>query len=247
MKKKINLWFILIILIWITTSYAQQSSGAYEYPIKPGSTQWKALNSHDEMVEVSQIPNNIIREISTENLVEACLNYPLYGDMFAYDQLQKGFDVVTAHFNGLQELIKRRDSGKILLYKYIKMDPKALNVNWSIKKQGDYALKFYFIEILIAQNAILSTLQKTERESLLKECIRKAQEKIQNSQFYGTSSFTTIGLIVGRILLIEKFDLLGQRIQTDTKINDFLQDGSIPEATYVNELLIFASQYLAAK
>jgi len=39
------------------------------------------------------------------------LNYPLFLDALAYNWPQEGFNAVSGQFNGLQELLKRKDAG----------------------------------------------------------------------------------------------------------------------------------------
>ena len=56
---------------------------AYTFPVKPGTDEWKALGSHDQMLAVCEIPENILTIMSTTALVETVLNYPLIGDWFA--------------------------------------------------------------------------------------------------------------------------------------------------------------------
>lgn len=244
MQKTIIFWSIIFLIIGIIPYYAQQRTGAYEYPIKPGSNQWKAFTTHIDMVNSCQIPNTILQGMSTIDLVETCLDYPLYGDMYAYNLLQNGFEVVTANFNGLQELLKRKDASTILLERYKEMNPEAFDQNWSLLKKGEYAAKFYFIEILIAQEAILSNLQTIQRKTLLKECIRKAQKKEKYPEVYGMLSFGNIGLIAGRIMWNEEFVPLIERTENDEKIKMFLQHAFTPDGVLVEEIFNSAVQYL---
>lgn len=247
MKKRIIFWFIIFVISGIIPNLAQQSTGVYEYPIKPGSDEWKAFTTHGDMINSCQIPSSILQSMSTIDLIETCLTYPLFGDMFLHDHFQKGFDAVSAHFNGLQELLKRKDAGNFLLEKYKGMDPNALDQTWSSLQKGEYAANFYFVEILLAQEVILKKLQKIQKESLLNECIRKAQEKQKYPEVFGMLSFENIGLIAGRIMLIENFEPLIQKIETDEHIKWFLQNGPIPSQSLIDELLTLADQYLNKK
>ncbi|MFZ3101985.1 MAG: hypothetical protein WA113_07270 [Desulfitobacteriaceae bacterium] len=91
---------------------------SYQYPVKGGTEEWKKLNSHAEMLDVVQIPENILKKMTTAELVETVLNYPLYGDMYSYDTFQQGIESIIIQFNGLSELLKRDDAGTVLLAKY---------------------------------------------------------------------------------------------------------------------------------
>ena len=54
--------------------------GMWDYPVKPGMEEWRQLQSHTEMVSVCQIPEEILSSLSTEDLAELCLRYPMYTD-----------------------------------------------------------------------------------------------------------------------------------------------------------------------
>jgi len=82
---------------------------AYNYPIVPEMAEWAELKSLSEMIEVCQIPENILNNMTTEALIETVINYPLLINMFAYDKPQQGFKEVSSYFNGLQELVNRDD------------------------------------------------------------------------------------------------------------------------------------------
>ena len=94
----------VFMLCYAVSIMAQGNSSAYDYPVKPGTPEWKALTSHSQMQEVCQIPADVLENMPTKALVQTCLDYPLYGDMLAYDNTQEGFDQVTAGFNGLRLL-----------------------------------------------------------------------------------------------------------------------------------------------
>jgi hypothetical protein len=55
--KTIMKYFALFITLFFSSS-AQQISSVYNFPIKPGTEEWKALKTHKEMLEVCQIPEN---------------------------------------------------------------------------------------------------------------------------------------------------------------------------------------------
>lgn len=87
---------------------AQQKSDSniadayYDYPVKGGTEEWKSFTNLNEMLEACQISESILKKMSTAGLVETVLNYPLLGNMFAYNFPQQGFEAATAQFNGLK-------------------------------------------------------------------------------------------------------------------------------------------------
>ena len=79
---------------------------AYDFPIKPGTPEWAALKSHEEMLQVCQVPESILQEMSTEGLIETCLNYPLYWEWLAYSNLQQGFETVASRFSPVLDCLE---------------------------------------------------------------------------------------------------------------------------------------------
>lgn len=83
---------------------------AYDYPVKPKTEEWKKLKTRMEKIDVCQIPESILNNMTTKALVESVMNYPLLIDIVARNSNQEGFDAVYRVFNGLQELTKRSDA-----------------------------------------------------------------------------------------------------------------------------------------
>ena len=71
--------------------------------------------SVQERVALSQVPSELLGELSTDELIVTCLNYNLLGDIGLYNSLQQGFDILKKQYNGFQELLKRKDAGSRLL------------------------------------------------------------------------------------------------------------------------------------
>lgn len=76
------------------------------------------LENHQQMVDACQIPEDVYKNMTTEELSQTILAYPLNADMFAYDTCEIGFDTVKEHFNGLQEFCERTDSVSYLIDLY---------------------------------------------------------------------------------------------------------------------------------
>ena len=75
----------LTVMACSTKTAAANGSDAYDYPVKPGTDAWKALGSHEDMLNACQIPETTLNRMSTAGLVETVLNYPLFGDAWAWN------------------------------------------------------------------------------------------------------------------------------------------------------------------
>lgn len=96
--------------------------------------------------------------MTTTDLVTTCLDYPLIGTLFAYNNVQAGFNALAKGFNGIEELLGRKDAGTVLMQVYAKMVPENYDTNWCDVKKGDFSFQFFYIEIFLAQRNIQAPL-----------------------------------------------------------------------------------------
>ena len=145
------------------------ASDAYDYPIKPGTDEWKALGSHEQMLKACQIPEKLLHRMSTTGLVETVLNYPLLGDWLAYNTFEIGIESVRKQFNGLSELLSRDDAGVALIASYQTIDPGTIDMNSSIAEQAEYYFRILNIELLLSQDSVISNLSVTDLQNLISQ------------------------------------------------------------------------------
>lgn len=198
------LFFLITVLAFFFSGCASSSSAsddddqlallvsdAYDFPVKAGTEEWEEFQSLEEMLEVTQIPESILTTMSTEGLVETVFNYPLINNIYAFNSVQEGFDVVSLRFNGLPELLQREDAGTILLNKYMTMDPLAMEENWSVAQKGRYIRSFTNIEVLLAQKETLAHLTEEQLATLEQEALEKYHGKQSLSEKYGPTVITS--------------------------------------------------------
>lgn len=81
----------------------------FTYPVTLQSTKWKEFTTHQQMLDVCQIPSHILDEMTTEELIRAVLQYPLLIDIMLYDTPHGGIEATRGQFNGLEALLNRED------------------------------------------------------------------------------------------------------------------------------------------
>lgn len=178
MKLKRILGIVLSMVIMVGAmaipSMAAEKSDAstrFEYSLKPGMEEWGQLN-HGERVLASQIPEEVLNQMSTDELVTAVLDYPCFIDMIFYNTYQDGFEAVRDNFNGLQELLSRKDSGDYLMEAYRNVNlPRILSISDDNEKFEE-SLEVLYLETILAQpeiTEILSTESLEELESLVEK------------------------------------------------------------------------------
>lgn len=190
----------IIFIIIMSFAYNNISAQVYSYPIKPGTEAWKKLKSHDDMVNICQIPDNLIQQMNTRDLLETCLKYPLFFDMYAYDNPKIGFDEMSKNFNGFLSLKKRSDACLIILEEYKRINAESVATFKSEEEKGKFTMHLSAIEILIANDDILNQLKQTHKKEILKEILRKNQGKEEYKDIFGKLGKLTLVYTASKIL-----------------------------------------------
>ena len=214
----------------------QEQSSVYNWPLKPGMPQWKELTTHDEMLEVLQIPVEVLKKMTTKDLAQTCLNDPLFPDIWAFNSLQDGMERVIAGFNGLQEFLKHDNAGLELYAIYKTMDPHNFSESWSNLKKGKYTSEFAKIEILLAQEEILSSLKQNERFLLLKESVEK-QRAMKKYPMYDRRNQEPNAYLMGKIMQKDNSAIINQVLQRKPNLQVFLQQGSMASKDIIDEIV----------
>lgn len=110
---------LLSLLIFLPlTTYAQEKS-LWDYPIKPKTEEWKKLKGNKAKVDACQIPEDVLRDISTDDLMSLCLRYPPLYNVYAFNNRNTGLKFLFEHFNGIREFAKRERAVDKLREQYI--------------------------------------------------------------------------------------------------------------------------------
>lgn len=166
-----------------------ETSSGFEYSLKPGMEEWGQLN-HGERVLASQIPEEELAQMSTDELVTAVLDYPCFIDMIFYDTYQEGFEAVRDNFNGLQELLSRKDSGEYLLeiYKNVNLC-QVLSIDNEDEK-FDESLDLLYLETILAQPEITETLSDQNLAELETLVENNYEIQVENEDETASLSFS---------------------------------------------------------
>ncbi|MDR0748014.1 MAG: hypothetical protein LBF62_00390 [Tannerellaceae bacterium] len=186
MNYKIFLFTVLSLLTCgLNAQIAINKKVTWDYPVKPGTEEWKKCNSPEEIYQALQIPENVLKTIDTKSLAQICLNYPAPAVFYLFNTPQQGFDGFYRQFNGIQELMRRKDAGSHLLNKYAGMSMKDFNPLWTLEEQGKFVEKFYYMELFLAQPVIMQSFSKEERKILMKESLNKFDMKLSRGDLFG--------------------------------------------------------------
>ncbi len=135
--------------------------------------QWAALEDADEMRKVSQISEDILSTVSTEELLLYCMNYNLMADVFAFNTIDDGKAELKENFNGVQELLKRKDAADCLIKLY-----KLYDLNDQKSKDTNCCIRFHYLESLICYSEIFDNLTVAQSDTLTIACAQKINEMV---------------------------------------------------------------------
>ncbi len=175
----------IVFLLTCLEAYGQYEKDVYVYPIKQGDREWKNLASIDSRIKVLQIPTDVLVNISTEGLLETCLNFPYLTDILFCNDYQKGFEALVKEFNGFEELLKRKDLINVLLKKNKLLFSNIAEVKYKTEKEkGILSFKCFLLEFILTQDGVFKSLNKLQHKELMKLNIRNKKIKIKYPQVF---------------------------------------------------------------
>lgn len=187
MKRKKGIAFLLIsIMLLQPPDWINAETIEYHYPIVPGTQEWGMLNSYAEMVEVCSIPKDILNSISTKELIELVMEYPLLSELYLVGANEAdGFAVMQMNFNGLAELMERSDLIDVMMDTYKKQD---------VLKIADDEV-FYTIaqtelmELILTDKKVVERMDKSVKQKFADLAYQKYIEKQQSEAYCKESGF----------------------------------------------------------
>jgi hypothetical protein len=148
---------------------------------------WRYNENVMERVTALQIPDSILTHISTENLVQLCMEYPFYGCYAAVNNTTEGIRSVMSMFNGFSALQKREDSAPSLLSYYEFMDVDKIALGALQKDTNALEQLFHLTYVEKALSELVSTNFNREDMVILDRICRQKQEaKQRHPEVYGT-------------------------------------------------------------
>lgn len=187
--------------------------GKISFPIVADDDMWNQFQSHDEMVMACNVPNELVEQASTDELLNLMLDYPLLGDLMLYDNAEVGLEIMSQESNILAELLSRDDGATKLLNVYnnfeikdissisqetlqdIIMDQGVLenylnddSIRKGIEEDKENLVQNIFLETVLAREDVIVKLTDGELTSLVNEVEEKMAEK-ESSELYSAYTY----------------------------------------------------------
>lgn len=216
-------------------------SDKYNYPIKPGTPEWNNIRSTDSLFLVSQIPDPILKRISTDALVQSCIENPLKLFQFAFSSRIQGRDELFRRLNCFQELIKRPDGAVRLFERYKLMEPCCIE-RMTDAERGDYSLLFYYTEILLTKDSVINQLNTIQKKQLTASIIEKDNIKVTQSSF-GISRTSGI-MMLSTIMETEFYQSYINDVNQNSGLKTFTQTGLLTNSGIYDIVLGHAKKFI---
>lgn len=238
MTKQLKL--ILLIVSLTCVPFLMNGQGkrkGYDFPVKPGSDEWKQLKTYAERLNVYNLPDSVLKTISTEDLVQTCINYPEIGLIMTRNSMQDGYDYLKKIFNGFVELEKRKDAGKELLSVYQNTDPSEVRKMSTPLERGAYSHKIMYLEMMMAQQGVIVNMTDSDRQALLVRSTAVYDTIVSLPKNYGYRAHTCPALIMGRVLKANQLQGFLKKKETDTELNEFVERSGLPRPEVVDYIV----------
>jgi hypothetical protein len=196
---------------------------------------------------ISQIPETSLDLTNTETLIRLYLNSMYAGYILIYDNINDAFKHAYSDFNGLRELLTRKDVGEKLIELYQRADPQK-STDWKLSwepKEYDFTFSITFIEVLFAQEVIINQLSESQVKILISELIKKNSFYSLYPETYSLlckqyNLYSIVKVIVSK----EKDNSVGNSLLNVPEIDYLLKTGKLLSSDVSSLIIEKAQQFL---
>ena len=199
-------------------------SDSYNYSVYPGTKEWAALKTGQQMLDACQIPTNILEKMSTQAVIQAIWEHPLLFEVFTTGfGYQAAFESMFFQNNAYIELVKRKDAGIALFDRLKLVNPVT----------QDLLPESRALELLISQTPFLVQLTDNEKKEVI-DITFKNDDLLQNNSELPDNSlnktdFRIISwLLIGRTLVVADYMPFITTVNESNQLKYFL-DGWTPQ------------------
>ena len=246
MKKILFFFLTLFVLgscadevIYNTSAKSElQSNQQFSYDSVTNPNVWKTFMTFEEMMNATQIPEDILKSIPTDTLVALCINHPMANSYIFYNNNLNGAMSVMERFNGFQELKRRKDTGVKLIdyYENIEIDYNETERNrnpYSCYRTEIKPFKVGISELIIASKKIEDVYSDKNIDRLERVVNKKHEEKLNNKKYNNLSALGH-SLLIGAQIKMKK---TGENKQ----LNQFIDRGgdirTLNELTEISKII----------
>jgi len=143
---------------------------------------------------IAPIPDSILKRTSTCGLVKTCFNYPGYGFYSAHNNVREIFDSFSNNYEVLKELNERTDFANKTIANYYKIH----------LTDSTNTLQFDYINLIMASDILLSTLDNNQIKQLIVVTFDKISEQNHLSRIFGVPYYTYY--ILAKLMIYNNYE-----------------------------------------
>lgn len=197
------------------------NEASFEFP----EINWAAYDTHAQKVAACQIPDSILPDIPTAELVDICMEYPLLFDAYAFNTPLQGIKVVASRFNGLQELMKREDNFECILAYLKGKDVRTLNfATLSLVEEGNLLLSYSLCEYLLSFAEVIRHAPTGAREEAAQYAQAVLADKESDNRHFSMNDLTSSLYLWASAVSDAKVQTRGN---AESPMDKFLRTGEI--------------------
>jgi hypothetical protein len=230
-------------LIIKQTAFLPKVEDTYIYPVID-EVDWGDLGSFEEFEKtLTQLPDSVIKNISTPGLIRSFLDAPSLSAFYlsSSDSRPKvTWDRIFLRYNSFQELIKRKDTGKALLYFY-----NAVSLD-SVKRINDgryleLSIQHNALEFLFTQSAILKQFSHKEKQKLVSSLLLRYADiqDIGREEFDGSTSI----IVTAYVLYDDKYAPIVEYASNNKQFESIIQGGYLYSSEEKDDIISLAKKY----
>ena len=142
-------------------------------------------------LEKAQIPDTLLKQIPTRELLKVWLVYPQITSIHAFNTPQQGMDKLRQSFNALPELLNRADVADELLKLFDENDLRKFSSSVGEQNTHDFMNQQTALVLLLVQPEVIQQLSFMQRYFLTKQ-VAKRLDEIKNSAVLKKSSLLPV-------------------------------------------------------
>lgn len=186
----------------------------YTYPCLPGTDGWKELHFHGLLgvYEACKIPQDILKSLSTEAVIQAFFDYPFISDYYAFNSILDGYINMLDRNTAYAEMLKRKETASTLIERYVNY--KAVGCDAAIYHTPE-------LELLIAQPDIYNMLDKNQCKMIVKEALNKINERLNYDPELRWLHISTC-LMIGRLMVAAEYEAFKDAVSSLESLRKYL-------------------------
>lgn len=193
----------------------------YQYPYVPNTPEWLELHSHgmQAVYAALEIPESILKNMSSAGLVQTFLDYTYCAEfMLSSSTFWIAFEWELEHHPTTKDIYavlrNRSDAGRAVMYVFKTYDFK-----------GDHLFpwaEFMALHMLASVDDIYGKLSRDEKRAAVAIVLQRLDEWHREMDAFDDHMTNLASFLVGRIMRSVKYEPLMKLLNSDDRLNSFL-------------------------